>query len=125
MEPVTTSKQIEERLKQNIGKKGLKVKRMFTKKGGDRYDGIEFERRTSKITNPDGSVVFELRDIEIPASWSQIATDIMAQKYFRKKGVPQLNKKGEVRRDKSGNPILGGETSAKQAINRLAGAWRW
>lgn len=125
MEAVTSNKQIEERLKQNIGKKGLKIKRMFTKKGGDRYDGIEFERRTSKITNPDGSVVFELRDIEIPASWSQIATDIMAQKYFRKKGVPQLNKKGEIRKDKNGNPILGGETSAKQAINRLAGAWRW
>lgn len=125
MEAVTRKKQIEERLKQNVGKKGLKVKRMFTKKGGDRYDGIEFERRTSKITNPDGSVVFELRDIEIPASWSQIATDIMAQKYFRKKGVPQLNKKGEVRKDKNGNPILGGETSAKQAINRLAGSWRW
>lgn len=120
-----TPKILEEREKANIGKKGLKIKRMFTKKGVDRYEGIEFEKRTSRITNPDGSVVFEMKDIEIPASWSQIATDIIAQKYFRKKGVPQLNKKGEVRTDKNGNPILGAETSAKQTVNRMAGAWRW
>lgn len=120
-----TPKMLEEREKANIGKKGLKVKRVFTKKGVDRYEGIEFEKRTSRITNPDGSVVFEMKDLEIPAEWSQIATDILAQKYFRKKGVPQLNKKGEVRTDKNGNPILGAETSAKQTINRMAGAWRW
>lgn len=120
-----TSKILEDREKANIGKKGLKIKRMFTKKGVDRYEGIEFEMRISRITNPDGSVVFEMKDIEIPKAWSQIATDIIAQKYFRRKGVPQLNKKGEVRTDKNGDPILGSETSAKQTINRMAGAWRW
>lgn len=120
-----TPKILEEREKANIGKKGLKIKRMFTKKGVDRYEGIEFEKRISRITNPDGSVVFEMKDLEIPKAWSQIATDILAQKYFRKKGVPQLNKKGEVRTDKNGDAILGGETSAKQTINRMAGAWRW
>jgi ribonucleoside-diphosphate reductase alpha chain len=120
-----TPKILEEREKTNIGKKGLKIKRMFTKKGQDRYDGIEFDKRISRINNPDGSVVFEMKDIEVPTTWSQIATDILAQKYFRRKGVPQLNKKGEVRTDKNGDPILGGETSAKQTINRMAGAWRW
>lgn len=120
-----TSKILEEREKANLGKKGLKIKRMFTTKGVDRYEGIEFEKRVSRINNPDGSVVFEMKDIEIPKDWSQIATDILAQKYFRKKGVPQLNKKGEVRTDKNGDPILGSETSAKQTINRMAGAWRW
>lgn len=124
-EAVISPKDLLDREKFNLGKKGLKIKRVFTKKGHDRYSGIEFDKRNSKITNPDGSVVFELNDIEVPKQWSQIATEILAQKYFRKKGVPQLNKKGEVKTDSKGNPILGGETSAKQTINRMAGAWRF
>lgn len=123
-ETIVTPDQLNQRVKQNIGKKGLIVKRKFTKDGQDRYSGIKFEKRTSKIVNPDGSVVFEMNDVEVPESWSQMATDILAQKYFRKKGVPQLNSKGEQRKDKSGKPILGSETSAKQVANRLAGGWR-
>ncbi len=123
--PLVSEKMLSEREKANIGKKGLKIQRMFTQKDKDRYESIEFEKRVSRITNPDGSIVFEMKDIEIPKEWSQIATDILAQKYFRKRGVPQLNKKGEVRKDKNGDPILGSETSAKETINRLAGSWRW
>lgn len=92
---------------------GLKIKRHFTKKGKDPFDGILFELRTSRITNPDGSVVFEMKDIEVPASWTQVATDVLAQKYFRKKGVPQSDGK-----------TLGAEWSAKQVVTRLAGTWR-
>lgn len=121
---VVTTTLLEKRIKENIGAKGLKIKRVFTKEGKDRYEGIEFDYRTSKIINPDGSVVFEMNNVEVPISWSQMATDILAQKYFRKKGVPQLNSKGEVRKDKSGKPILGSETSIKQVANRMAGAWR-
>ncbi len=124
-EAKVTPQLLSEREKTNVGKKGLKIKRMFTQKGVDRYNGIQFDKRISKITNPDGSVVFEMKDIEVPVFWSQIATDILAQKYFRKKGVPQLNKKGEIKKDKNGDPVLGSETSAKQTINRMAGAWRW
>ncbi len=123
--PIVSKEMLTDREQKNIGKKGLKIQRVFTKKGGARYEGIDFELRSSKITNPDGSMVFEMNNIEIPKEWSQIASDILAQKYFRRKGVPLLNKKGEVRKDKNGNPILGSETSAKQTIDRLAGAWRW
>ena len=83
---------------------GLKVNRAFTKPGQDPYSTIEWTRRTSRITNPDGSVVFEMADAEVPASWSQVATDIMVSKYFRKAGVPQL--------DEQGNPLLD-ETAAR------------
>lgn len=104
--------------KSHVGSKGLKIARRFTQKGKDPYASIAFELRTSRITNPDGSVVFEMKDIEVPKSWSQVATDILAQKYFRKKGVPQL-------KDKKGHPMLGSEWSAKQVMNRLAGTWRY
>ena len=56
---------------------GLRVTRVFTTAGQDPYDTIEWANRTSRITNPDGSVVFEMKDAEIPASWSQVAADIM------------------------------------------------
>ena len=121
---VVSEEMLQKRITQNIGKKGLKVSRKFTKEGEDRYKGIEFENRTSKIINPDGSVVFEMNNVEVPKFWSQMATDILAQKYFRKKGVPQLNSKGEIRKDKNGNPILGSENSIKQVAARLAGTWR-
>ncbi|BCX13923.1 MAG: transcriptional regulator [Candidatus Dojkabacteria bacterium] len=115
---------VSKRIKDNIGSKGLKIKRVFTKGKENWYDGIEFEFRSSKIVNPDGSVVFEMKNVEVPVSWSQMATDILAQKYCRKKGVPQRNSKGELRKDKEGNVILGGENSIKQVATRLAGAWR-
>jgi ribonucleoside-diphosphate reductase alpha chain len=119
-----TSNDLSKRIKENIGAKGLKIKRFFTQKNKNWYDNIEFEFRSSKIVNPDGSVVFEMNNVEVPKSWSQMATDILAQKYLRKKGVPQRNSKGEIRKDKEGNVILGSENSIKQAATRLAGAWR-
>jgi len=104
---------------------GLRIARRFTKAGQDPYASLEWARRTSRITNPDGSVVFEMRDAEIPAGWSQVATDIMVSKYFRKAGVPQLDAQGNPAVDEDGQPVLGPEHSAKQVITRLAGTWRW
>jgi ribonucleoside-diphosphate reductase alpha chain len=74
---------------------GLKVTRKYTSKG-DPYKGIVWEKRNSKIANPDGSVVFKMDDVEIPSTWSQVATDIMVSKYFRKAGVPQVDAEGNV-----------------------------
>ena len=68
--------------------KGLKFKRVYTTPGVDPYDTIEWDRRSSKITNPDGSTVFKLDNVEVPEFWSQVAADVLAQKYFRKAGVP-------------------------------------
>jgi len=67
----------------------VKVTRRFTVKGKSPYEGIPFAKRHSEIRNPNGSLVFEARDIDVPAHWSQVAVDILAQKYFRKAGVPQ------------------------------------
>jgi ribonucleoside-diphosphate reductase alpha chain len=70
-------------------------------------------------------VVFEMADAEIPASWSQVATDIMVSKYFRKAGVPQYDADGQPMLNADGQPLLGPERSARQVIHRLAGCWRW
>ena len=70
----------------------------FTKAGRTRSRRSQYEKRTSRISNPDGTVVFEMNDAEIPVTWSQLATDIMVSKYFRKAGVPQT--------DASGKPLL-------------------
>ncbi|HKS16074.1 MAG TPA: vitamin B12-dependent ribonucleotide reductase, partial [Planctomycetota bacterium] len=83
---------------------GLKVRRVFTKPGVHPYEAITWEKRVSKISNPDGSTVFEMKDVEVPASWSQLATDIVVSKYFRKAGVPGT----------------GHETSARQTVTRVA-----
>ncbi len=104
--------------------KGLRINRRFTEAGTDPYDKVEWSRRDSRITNPDGSTVFEMTDAEIPASWSQVAADIMVSKYFRKAGVPQFDEQGEQLFDASGQPVLGPERSARQVFNRLAGTWR-
>ncbi|HEU4750984.1 MAG TPA: hypothetical protein VFT54_07995, partial [Acidimicrobiia bacterium] len=74
--------------------KGLRIPRRYTEEGRDPYSTIEWTRRDSRITNPDGSVVFEVKDAEVPASWSQVATDIIVSKYFRKAGVPQTDDAG-------------------------------
>ena len=66
----------------------MKLSRLFTRDHACCYDGVEFESRSSRISNPDGSVVFEARDIQVPKGWSQVAVDILAQKYFRKAGIP-------------------------------------
>ena len=102
----------------------LSIERRFTTEGVDPYDTVEWSRRDSRITNPDGSIVFEMTDAEIPASWSQVAADIMVSKYFRKAGVPQFNEDGTMILNEDGEPLLGPERSARQVIDRLASTWR-
>ncbi len=105
-------------------KTGLKVERRFTADSEDAYSSVEWSTRTSRITNPDGTVVFEMADAEVPAEWSQVASDIMVSKYFRKAGVPQVDASGSPLLDESGKPVLGPERSARQVIGRLTGGWR-
>lgn len=102
----------------------MKIKRYYTKAGDDPFASVEYTLRDSRITNPDGSVVFEMKDAEIPKQWSQVAADIMISKYFRKAGVPQVDENGEPILDENGEPITGPERSAKQVIHRLVGCWR-
>jgi ribonucleoside-diphosphate reductase alpha chain len=92
--------------------KGLKFQRRFTKESVSPFDLFEYDYRTSVIRNPTGEIVFEMTNVEVPKQWSQIATDIIAQKYFRKAGVPQPD------------GTLGRETSAKQVAHRMANCWR-
>ena len=99
----------------------MKISRRFTKPGQDALECVKYEKRTSRISNPDGSVVFEMNDAEIPVQWSQLATDIMVSKYFRKAGVPQVDSDGNPIRDTHGNIVTGPEKSAKQVVHRLAG----
>ncbi|OED48004.1 ribonucleoside-diphosphate reductase, adenosylcobalamin-dependent [Rhodobacteraceae bacterium (ex Bugula neritina AB1)] len=111
----------------------MKIERKFTKPGQDAYADLAFVSATSEIRNPDGTIVFRLDNIEIPASWSQVASDVIAQKYFRKAGVPSRLKKVREKGvpdflwrsvpDKGAE--LGGETSSKQVFDRLAGAWAY
>ena len=104
--------------------KGLKVDRRFTRLGEDPYETLTWEKRDSRITNPDGSVVFEMRDAEVPTHWSQVAADIIVSKYFRKAGVPLSDDNGPLL-DENRQPRLGSERSARQVFDRLAGTWRW
>ncbi len=119
----------------------MRIQRRYTEAGQTPYKGIEFRKATSEIKNPDGSVVFRLEDIEVPAAWSQVASDILAQKYFRKAGVPvslKLVEENDVpswlwrsvedraaAADASGPDRYASETSAKQVFNRLAGTWTY
>ena len=66
----------------------MRIARFYTSEGRDAYESLEFRKATSEIRNPDGSIVFQQKDIDVPSSWSQVACDIIAQKYFRKAGVP-------------------------------------
>jgi ribonucleoside-diphosphate reductase alpha chain len=113
---------------------GMKIERRYTKAGQDAYDGIEFVTTSSEIRNPDGTIVFSCEDLEVPASWSQVASDVIAQKYFRKAGVPiELSRVPEEdvpeflwRSEPAGaGTERVGETSAKQVFDRLAGAWAY
>ncbi len=90
----------------------LQFSRRFTQEGVSPFDMFEYDYRTSVIRNPSGEVVFEMNNVEVPKHWSQIATDILAQKYFRKAGVPQPD------------GSLGRETSSKQVAHRMAHCWR-
>ncbi len=102
----------------------MQIKRRFTTPGQDVFSTVEWEQRSSRITNADGSVVFEMKNASVPKQWSQLATDIMVSKYFRKAGVPQLGDDGEPILDENGQASTGPERSAKQVIHRLAGCWR-
>ena len=84
---------------------------------------MTFEKRTSEVRNVDGSSNSTM-DVTVPTTWSQVATDIIAQKYFRKTGVPQLDEQGQIKKDAEGNPILGSETDSRQVFDRLSGCWR-
>ena len=103
---------------------GLKINRLFTTEGVDPLDAAEYEFRSSIIRNSDGSVVFEMNDVEVPKGWSQVATDIIAQKYFRKAGVPQHDRNGNLLRGADGKPATGCEKSIRQLVRRLTGCWR-
>jgi len=102
----------------------MKIERYFTRSGESPYEGIEFEARRSEIRNPDGSLVFAMDEVLVPSEWSQVATDILAQKYFRKAGVPQKGPNGQPLLDEHGQPVLGSERDARQVFHRLAGCWR-
>lgn len=91
---------------------GLKFQRYFTRDGINVYDLFTYEKRSSVIRNPAGDSVFEMNNVEVPATWSQVATDILAQKYFRKAGVPQAD------------GSTGSENSIKQVAHRMAGCWK-
>lgn len=83
----------------------MKISRRFTKSGQNVYDTLEWTTRSSRISNSDGSTVFEMKDAEIPAAWSQLATDIVVSKYFRKAGVPQIAADGTPIVDDAGKPV--------------------
>ncbi len=119
----------------------MKIERKFTKAGKDAYSDLDFITTSSEIRNPDGTIVFKLDDCEVPSAWSQVASDVIAQKYFRKAGVPaalkRVKEKGvpeflwrsvpddKALADLSKEDRFGGETSAKQVFDRLAGAWTY
>ncbi|NML20451.1 vitamin B12-dependent ribonucleotide reductase [Pseudoflavitalea sp. G-6-1-2] len=92
--------------------RGLQFSRRFTAEDKSVFELFEYDYRTSIIRNPSGEVVFEMNNVEVPKQWSQIATDILAQKYFRKAGVPQAD------------GSTGRETSIKQVAHRMANCWR-
>jgi ribonucleoside-diphosphate reductase alpha chain len=119
----------------------MRIERRFTKAGQDAYQGIAFRRTTSSIKNPDGSTVFELEGVEVPAAWSQVAADVLAQKYFRKAGIPAATR--PIAEDATPDWLqrrapdtaalesleaenrFGPEKSARQVFDRMAGAWTY
>src|SRR5579885_1572647 len=119
----------------------MRIERRYTKEGQSPYAGIVFRLTTSEIRNPDGSVVFHAEDVEVPEQWSQVASDVLAQKYFRKAGVPARLKKVEEEtvpswlwRGVADEAALAelpeaeryvGEKSCKQVFDRLAGTWTY
>ncbi|SMC63746.1 vitamin B12-dependent ribonucleotide reductase [Rhizobium sp. RU36D] len=119
----------------------MRIERRFTKPGQSAYAEIEFRKAVSEIKNPDGSIVFRLADIDVPAQFSQVAADILAQKYFRKAGVPARLKKVEENdvpsflwrsvadekalKELPENERYGSETDARQVFDRLAGTWTY
>ena len=111
----------------------MRIRRHFTTAGNDPYEGVSFADRDSRIVDPDGSVVFEAAGVRVPAQWSQVATDILAQKYFRKAGVPdslrRIPEEGVPewlwRSEPEPGASAGAERDARQAFHRLAGTWAY
>jgi ribonucleoside-diphosphate reductase alpha chain len=119
----------------------MHIKRLFTKTGEDPLSSFNFVKRVSEIKNPDGSIVFKMEDVYVPDQWSQVATDIIAQKYFRKAGIPKLLKKipeknipdwlcpsetDEARlKDLSDDDRYTAEKDSRQVFHRLAGCWTY
>jgi ribonucleoside-diphosphate reductase alpha chain len=119
----------------------MRIERAFTAPGSSPYEGVGFRTACSEIRNPDGSVVFRLDEIEVPSAWSQVAVDVLAQKYFRKAGiatrlttVEEPDVPAWLQRRRADGVALealpedqrtGGETSAKQVFDRLAGTWTY
>ena len=119
----------------------MKIARLFTTPDKDPLDSFSFVKRTSEIKNPDGSIVFRMEDVQVPKQWSQVATDIIAQKYFRKAGVPKLLKKkaekgipkwlqpsvadSERLNDLPEKERYSSETDSRQVFHRLAGTWTY
>ncbi|HWA30220.1 MAG TPA: hypothetical protein VG867_03950, partial [Rhizomicrobium sp.] len=110
----------------------MRIHRHFTTAGRSPYEGVAFRKAQSEIRNPDGSVVFKQTDIEVPEEWSQVACDVLAQKYFRKAGIPTQLKAVPERdvpewlwRQEADGEERVGENSAKQVFNRLAGTWTY
>jgi ribonucleoside-diphosphate reductase alpha chain len=111
----------------------MKIERQFTEAGKGAYADLDFVTTVSEIRNPDGTIVFRLDDVEVPRTWSQVASDVIAQKYFRKAGVPskvEKVKEADVpeflwRSQAAKGAVMGGETSSKQVFDRLAGAWAY
>jgi ribonucleoside-diphosphate reductase alpha chain len=111
----------------------MHLPRRFTTEGNDPFGAISFVPRVSRIVNPDGTVVFEMKDVLVPEDWSQVAVDILAQKYFRKAGVPKkieaVSEPGVPAWLQRGKPAYdsprGQETDARQVFRRLAGCWTY
>src|SRR4029079_5808958 len=119
----------------------MRIERRYTQEGQSPYAEIAFRLTASEIRNPDGSIVFRAEDVEVPADWSQVAADVLAQKYFRKAGVPARLRKIEEESvpswlwrsvaDEEALPALPenerwtGQRTAKKVFERLAGAWTY
>jgi len=119
----------------------MEIERRYTTKGKSPYEGLEFRTTSSEIRNPDGTMVHQMADIQVPKNWSQVACDILAQKYFRKAGVPAALKPVKERgvpewlmrriadkkamKGKSAEDAYGPEKDARQVFDRLAGAWTY
>src|SRR3954462_4622336 len=101
----------------------MKITRRFTKQGVNVFSTVQWDKRTSRIMHTAGSIVFEMKDAEIPAEWSQLATDIVVSKYFRKAGIPQVDEKGQPILGDDGKQKRGPEKSVRQVVHRLAGCW--
>src|SRR3984957_18764458 len=110
------------------------IPRRYTAEGRDPFAAFTFVARTSRIVNPDGTVVFEMKDLKAPEAWSQVAVDILAQKYFRRAGlaaklerVPAAGVPGWLQRSRPapGEACTAHETDARQVFRRLAGCWTY